>query len=105
MDPNPGVAVTGLDAGTPNELQVTVTRAVPMTLMKMVGLNSFNITAVATAAIVDVTSAPTHRDHAPDTKSGALDMNGTTGITVCGGPQRSVQVNSTSASALTGAAM
>ncbi len=82
VDPNPGVTVgTGgvLDPATPNELQVTVTRAVPMTLMKMVGFTSLNVTARATAAILDI-HAPvpiliTHPTN-PDT----FKMNG--GVTI-----------------------
>src|SRR5579862_6443328 len=56
VDPNPGVTVSNLDSQTPNELQVTVTRAVPMTLMKFAGFSSLDVTAQATAAIVDVLS-------------------------------------------------
>jgi Flp pilus assembly protein TadG len=100
VDPNPGVTVTGLDPGTPNELQVTVTRAVSMTVLKMVGLNSFNVSARATAAIVDITAPvpiivtqPWHTD--------AFDMgSGAASIMIDGGPQRSIQVNSSSASSM-----
>ena len=99
VNPNPGVAVTSLDPGTPNELQVTITRAVPMTLTKMLGFSNLNVTAMATAAILDITQAPpiiiTH-----PTKPDALDVQ-TADITICGGPQRSIQVNSSATEAWT----
>jgi len=106
VDPNPGVAVSNLDPGTPNELQVTITRAVPMTLMKMIGFTNLNVTARATAAILDVMSPVpiivTHPWAADSfdlngTGNGGLKCDGTTNsakITICGGPQRSIQVNS-----------
>jgi hypothetical protein len=102
VDPNPGVTVPGtLDPGTPNELQVTVTRAVPMTLMKLAGFTSLNVTARATAAILDVQSpVPILVTH--PTLAGTLSQNGATVIKICGGPQRSIQVNSSNAAAYGG---
>jgi Flp pilus assembly protein TadG len=94
VDPAPaGVTVPNLDPATPNLLRVTVTRPVSMTLTKLVGLSSFNVSASAMAAIVDIVSpVPIIVTH--PTMAGALDMNGTTGVTITGGPQRSIQVNS-----------
>jgi Tfp pilus assembly protein PilX len=100
VNPNPGVTVSNLDSQTPNELQVTITRAVPMTLTKMIGINSLNVTALATAAIVDVTSpVPIIVTH-PSMSSSFIGSNAT--LTICGGPQRSIQVNSSSPTSLFG---
>ncbi len=93
VEPDPAVTVSNLDAGTPNILRVTVTRPVSMTLTKLVGLTSFNVSASATAAIVDIISpVPIIVTH--PTMAGALNMNGNTNITITGGPQRSIQINS-----------
>ena len=100
VDPNPGVSVTGLDPGSPNELQVTITRAVSMTLMKMMGLNSLDITARATAAIVDITS-PVPIIVTQPWQTGSFGVNsGAAGITITLGPQRSIQINSSSSSSM-----
>ena len=94
VDPNPGVAVSNLDAGTPNEVQVTITRAVPMTLMKMIGFTNLNVTARATAAILDV-MAPVPIIVTQPWQADSFDVNsGSATITITGGPQRSIQVNS-----------
>jgi Flp pilus assembly protein TadG len=104
VNPNPGVAVSYLDSQTPNELQVTITRAVPMTLMKMMGINSLDVTAQATAAIVDVTSpVPIIVTHPSMPAAGSpFSLGASASITICGGPQRSIQVNSSSSSSLSG---
>ena len=100
VDPNPGVSITGLDPGTPNELQVTITRAVPMTVLKMVGLNSFKVTARATAAILDI-MAPVPIIVTQPWQPSSFDVNsGNVSITITGGPQRSIQVNSSDSSSL-----
>lgn len=102
VDPNPGVAVTNLTSGTPNEVQVTNTRAVAMTVTKMLGLTSFNVTARATAAIVDVLS-PIPILVLDPTSKGAFSINGaTTRITITGGPTRSIQVNSSASCSVSG---
>lgn len=93
VDPNPGVSVSNLDGATPNELQVTITRPVPMTLTKLLGLSSFNVKASATAAIVDVL-APIPILVLHPSLSGSFSKNGTNTIQICGGPRRSIQVNS-----------
>jgi Flp pilus assembly protein TadG len=96
---NPGVPVSNLDSQTPNEVQVTITRAVPMTLMKIGGINSLDVSAQATAAIVDVSSAvPIIVTH--PSMSGSFSGSGS--LTICGGPQRSIQVNSSSSSSISG---
>ncbi len=101
VDPNPGVTVTGLDPGTPNEVQVTITRAVSMTVLKMVGLNTFNVTARATAAIVDVI-APVPIIVTQPWMMDSFDLQDkAASIAISGGPQRSIQVNSSSPSSMT----
>jgi Flp pilus assembly protein TadG len=101
VDPNPGVTVAGLDPGTPNELQVTVTRAVSMTVLKMVGLNTFNVSARATAAIVDIISPVPILVTQPWMTDSFDLQDAATSITITGGPQRSIQVNSSSSSSMT----
>ena len=101
VDPNPSpvVAVPNYSA-TPIELQVTVTRAVSMTLTKLIGLTSFNVTARATAAILNIPSpAPILITH--PLLSGAFSMSGSSNLKICGGPQRSIQVNSSNSSSIT----
>jgi Flp pilus assembly protein TadG len=103
VDPNPGVTITGLDPGTPNELQITITRAVSMTVLKMVGLNSFKVTARATCAIVDIIT-PVPILITQPWKSGSLDFSGTGSVNkirITGGPQRSIQVNSSNSTSMT----
>lgn len=100
VDPNPGVTITGLDPGTPNELQVTITRSVGMLVMKMVGISSINVTARATAAIVDVVS-PVPIIATQPWQPGSFDMGGNSSITITGGPQRSIEVNSSSSTSIT----
>ena len=100
VDPNPGVSVPGLDPASPSEVQVTITRAVTMTVMKMVGLNSFDVTARATAAIVDIPS-PVPIIVTQPWQDSSFDLNsGSATITITGGPQRSIEVNSSGASSL-----
>jgi hypothetical protein len=100
-----GVTVTSLDGATPNLLRVTVTRPVSMTLTKLVGLSSYNVRASATAAIVDVLSPiPILILH--PTLEGAFSINGTgtnpNKTKICGGPKRSIQVNSNSSNSISG---
>jgi len=100
VDPNPGVSVTGLDPGTPNELQVTVTRSVPMTVLKMVGLNSIDVSARATAAILDI-MAPVPILVTQPWQSGSFDVNsGNVTVVITGGSQRSIQVNSSNSGSI-----
>ena len=101
VDPNPGVTVPNLDAGTPNEVQVTITRAVPLTLMKMMtGFTNLNVTARATAAILDI-MAPVPIIVTQPWQADSFDVNsGSATIKIIGGPQRSIQVNSNSSSSI-----
>jgi hypothetical protein len=113
VNTNPGVTVCSgsstcsLDSGTPNEVQVTITRPVSMSLMKLMGFTSLNITARATAAVLDILSPIPILVLNPGMK-GAFSINGSgngqtpncsgtleaAAIVICGGPVRSIQVNS-----------
>jgi hypothetical protein len=103
VTPNPsGVPVTGLStADSVNLLQVTVQRTVKTTLMNLIGSSGATIKAVGIAAIVQIVS-PTPIIVTHPTMSGALSMNGSTSITICGGPSQSIEVNSSSATAYGG---
>jgi hypothetical protein len=88
-------AVSLSDSGTDpvSWMTVTVTRSVPTILMRLLGPTATTVTAIGTAAIVSVVSpVPIIVTH--PTMASALDMNGTTSITITGGPQQSIQINS-----------
>jgi hypothetical protein len=101
----PSAATVGLDpaslsAGDPvNILRVTVTRAVHGSIIRMLGAAATtNVKAIAVAAIVSIESpVPMLITH--PTLANSLSTNGNTNIIICGGPTRSIQVNSASASA------
>lgn len=95
----PTAAQAGVPSGTlsgsspVNLLRVQIRRTVNTSLLALLGQSRTTVSAAAVAAIVQVTSAvPILVTH--PTKAAALYMNGTTGITITGGPQRSIQVNS-----------
>lgn len=101
-----GLGIPGLSpdyAATANLFQVTVTRNVPATLMALLGWSTMPVTATGVAAIVQVDSpVPIVVTH--PTLSGSFNLGGsgsTNKIKICGGPGQSIQVNSTSASAMT----
>lgn len=95
VEPNPSVTVPSVSTAFPiNLVRVTVTRPVKMTLTQFVGLSKFNVSARATAAIVDVMSpVPIIVTH--PTNPSTFKFNGNVTIKICGGPARSIQVNST----------
>jgi Putative Flp pilus-assembly TadE/G-like len=107
----PTAAAVGLDPASLSSsdpvslIRVTITRHVPAGIIRMLGAaNTTDVKAVAVAAIVSVQSAtPILITH--PTKDGALSMNGATSIKICGGPTQSIQVNSSSASAVSAAAI
>lgn len=74
-------------------IRVTVQRTVPTTFMRLLGPGSGTIAASATAAIVDTLSPVPIVVLHPDLQY-ALDINGTPQIKICGGPPKSIQVNS-----------
>ena len=89
----PGVSISNASQDAVPLLRVTVKRPVPATLMRLVGGTTKNVAAQATAAITtSIAPIPILILHPTDT--GALSSKGTPSITICGGPRRSVQVNS-----------
>lgn len=87
----PGVNFSTTDPVT--LIRVTVSRNVSTTLMALLGPTVSTISASATAAIVDV-FAPVPILVTHPTKQGSFSMNGTPNVKICGGPSRSIQVNS-----------
>jgi len=80
-------------------IQVAVRRTLSTTFMKFVGQTTSTANAVAVAAIVDTNGlAPLLITH--PTLPNSVSLGGSAGITVCGGPNRSIQVNSSSTSAV-----
>src|SRR5690242_17208192 len=97
----PGVTLaTSPDpSNTANVVQVTITRTLNTGIMRMLGAASTAVPAVAVAAVVDVVNpVPILVLH--PTLSGSFSINGTPTITICGGPQRSIQVNSSSTTSI-----
>jgi Flp pilus assembly protein TadG len=92
----PGVALSASDPT--NLIKVSVSRDVNTTLMRLLGPTVTTMRATAMAAIVNVI-APVPILITHPTLSGALSMNGTPNVQICGGPDRSIQVNSSSATA------
>jgi len=95
----PGVAFS---SDTTHLIKVTVQRDVSTTLMRFVGLATFTrVKATAMAAIVDVV-APVPILVTHPSRPDALTMVGDKAlIKICGGPTRSIQVNSISPTAFT----
>lgn len=87
----PGVKFSGSDPT--NLIRVTVQRTVKTTLMGMLGQTASTISATAMAGIVDVL-APVPIIVTHPTLAGSFSANGTPVVQICGGPSRSIQVNS-----------
>jgi len=88
----PGVNLAGSFAT--NLVRATVSRNVDTTLMRMITPTSFTkVTATATAAIVDV-FAPIPIIVLHPKLDDAFQLQGNPAITICGGPSKSIQVNS-----------
>src|SRR6266702_209960 len=80
-------------------IRVTVSRSVNTTLMRLLGPTATTVNTTAMAAIIGVVS-PTPIVVTHPTLAKALYLNGTTDtIKICGGPTRSIQVNSSNADA------
>jgi Flp pilus assembly protein TadG len=95
--PTPGVQLTSVDPV--NVIRVTITRTLQTGLIRFVGPSTSTIKATAVAAIVDVVNPiPILVLHPtlPDSYEGKGNFN----ITICGGPQKSIQVNSSSTSSI-----
>jgi hypothetical protein len=86
-----GVNLSTVD--TPNLVKVTATRTIHNSIIRFVSSSLSTIRASATAAIVDVVSPTPILVLHPD-MVGSLFINGNPLIQICGGPRRSVQVNS-----------
>ena len=81
-------------------IQVSITDPVPMSFTKLVSANTtFNISAKAGCGVLSVLTAAPITVLSP-TANGALTLKGAATIAIYGGPQKSIQVNSHSASAL-----
>lgn len=99
--PNAPTLTGGPFAGTPTPyIQVTVTDQVPMTLTQLLRPNpTVTITATAGCGLVPV-NMPTPLLILNTTAPDALTLNGASNITIFGGPQRSIQVNSNATTAI-----
>ncbi|MEX2260528.1 MAG: Tad domain-containing protein [Bryobacteraceae bacterium] len=93
----PGVNLSALDPV--NLIRATVTRTLQTGLMRFLGPATSTVRASATAAISGVVSpVPILVTH--PTLDGAFSIGGSGSIAICGGPRRSIQVNSNSASSI-----
>lgn len=93
----PGISLSEVDPV--NLVRATVTRQVDTTLMRLLGPTSSMVRAVAIAAILNTISpVPIIVTH--PTRPASFAMNGNLVITICGGPARSIQVNSNNSVAL-----
>lgn len=80
-------------------IQVTVQRPVGTIFMRVLGASATTVGASAMAAIVNVV-APVPILVTHPTLANSLSLSGTPVIQICGGPSRSIQVNSNSATAV-----
>jgi len=97
----PGVALSASPdpANTANAIQVTITRTLTTGLMQLLGSSTSTAKAIGVAAIVDkVSPVPIIILH--PTLAGAFSINGSDTVTICGGPDRSIQVNSSNAASI-----
>lgn len=93
----PGVTLSTVDPVT--VIRATVQRTLNTGLIRFLGPSTSTVRAIAIAAIVDVV-APVPILVTHPTLPGALSSNGNPTMRICGGPQRSIQVNSTSSTAV-----
>jgi len=96
----PGIGVlppVGLAAG--DLICATVSRVVPTTFMRVLGIGMSTVTATASAAIIGGrTVTPLVVTH--PALSGALTLGAGSSIVICGGPSIGIQINSNSPTAL-----
>lgn len=103
--PDPCGYEASLSSDTPNQIRVTITRTVKNSIIQMLGaLLTTPVSTSATAAIVSVQS-PTPIIVTDPWNQDTLTAGGSTYIKVCGGPSRSIQVNSSNAKAFEGATL
>jgi hypothetical protein len=89
-----GLDPASLSSDPINLIRVSVTRSVGNGIIRLLGAAATTpVTAVAVAAIVSVQS-PTPLLITHPNLANSLSTNGNTNIIICGGPTRSVQVNS-----------
>lgn len=93
----PGVNLAA--GGGVNLIRATVQRTLNTSLIQFVGPSTSMIKAEAVAAIIDVL-APVPILVLHPTLSGSFHKNGGNTITICGGPDKSIQVNSASSTAI-----
>ncbi len=93
----PGVTLSTVDPVT--VIRATVQRTLNTGLIRFLGPSTSMVKAIGIAAIVDVV-APVPILVTHPTLSGAMSSNGNPTITICGGPSRSIEVNSSSATSL-----
>ena len=94
---NGHVTLSGTD--NPNLFQVKITRQVNTTFMRALSVDAGTVSATATGAI-SLQPSPIPILVLHPTLSGSFSKNGSNTITICGGPQRSIQVNSSSATSV-----
>jgi len=92
----PGVTFSSDPTFPVTLIRVTVQRNVSTTLMALLGPTVSTVTTSAMAAIVSV-FAPVPIIVTHPTLAASFSMNGTPNIQICGGPSRSIQVNSVNA--------
>lgn len=80
-------------------LQVTVTENVKTWFMSLLGINYQRVAAMSTCGLTPVRAAPPLVVLNPSATN-SLSVGGTASVAVIGGPQRSMQVNSTSTTAV-----
>ncbi len=82
-----------LSTDSPNLVHATVSRVVDTTLMRLLGSTATTVTAFGEAAILQ-SQSPTPILVLHPSMANALQLGGNTSIQICGGPSRSIQVNS-----------
>ncbi len=93
----PGVALSEED--DPAVVRVTVLRTVDTTLLRFLGISNGKVSAQGTAATADVVS-PVPIIVLHPTMPASFSKNGSNDIVICGGPSRSIQVNSSNAASI-----
>ncbi len=93
----PGVSLSADDS--PAAIGVTVTRTVNTGFIQMVGAGPAAVTARAIAVITDVFS-PVPIIVLHPTLPGSFFINGNPTVTICGGPTKSIQVNSSNSGSI-----
>lgn len=95
----PGITAPSTSVTTKPFLQVTVTENVKTWFMGLLGIKYQKVSTVSTCGLVPVRAAPPLVVLNPSVSS-SLSQGGSATVSVIGGPQRSLQVNSTSSTAI-----